>query len=166
MRRFGLQALYVSVLYVLQSSLLPIFAWHEISADLLLVTVVSVSFLRGSQEGVAFGFFAGLLQDLATGTFFGVNIFSKMVIGYGCGAFTRQFIKEQYFLPVFSVIAASAANYFIILMFMILLGYRFDWREQIYGLLLPMAVFNAFFAFPVHYWTRRLFEYLGVKVGE
>ena len=163
MRRFGTQALFVIVLYVIQSSILPLLAWHEISADLLLIAVVSVSFLRGSRDGAAFGFFAGLLQDLATGTFFGVDIFSKMVIGYGCGAFTRHFFKEQYFLPVFSVVAASAANYFIILLFMILLGYRFEWVEQISGLLLPMTAFNAIFALPVHFWTRKMIERLDAK---
>ena len=77
MKKYGAWALFTVVLYVLQSSILPLIAWHEISADLLLVAVVSVSILRGSQEGVTFGFFAGLLQDLATGTFFGVDIFSK-----------------------------------------------------------------------------------------
>lgn len=163
MKRLGAQALYVIVLYVIQSSILPLLAWREISADLLLVAVVSVSFLQGSRAGVTFGFFAGLLQDLATGTFFGVDIFSKMVIGYGCGAFARHFFKEQYLLPVFSVIAASAANYFIILLFMILLGYRFDWMEQISGLLLPMTAFNAIFAIPVHMWTQKLSERFGAK---
>ncbi len=163
MKKFSVQALYVIVLYVIQSSLLPLLAWHEISADLLLVAVVSVSFLQGSRSGAMFGFCAGLLQDLATGTFFGVDIFSKMVIGYGCGAFTRHFFKEQYLLPVFSVIAASVANYFIILLFMILLGYRFDWMEQISGLLLPMTVFNSVFALPVHLWTRKLSERFGAK---
>ena len=82
MKKYGAWALFTVVLYVMQSSILPLISWHEISADLLLVAVVSVSILRGSQEGVTFGFFAGLLQDLATGTFFGVDIFSKMVIGY------------------------------------------------------------------------------------
>lgn len=158
MKKFGAWALFTVVLYVLQSSVLPLIAWHEISADLLLAAVVSVSFLRGSQAGAMLGFFAGLVQDLATGTFFGVDIFSKMLIGYGCGAFTRHFIKEQFFLPVFSVVAASAANYFIILLFMILLGYRFDWVEQLSGLLIPMMAYNAVFAFPVHYWTRRMCE--------
>ncbi|MBR1552647.1 MAG: rod shape-determining protein MreD [Schwartzia sp.] len=163
MKMCGVQALFVIVLYVIQSSLLPLIAWHEISADLLLVAVVSVSFLRGSRAGVMFGFCAGLLQDLATGTFFGVDIFSKMVIGYGCGAFARHFFKEQYLLPVFSVLAASAANYFIVLMFMILLGYRFDWMEQISGLLLPMTAFNAVFALPVHFWTKKVYERFGAK---
>ena len=67
------------------------------------------------------------------------------------------------FFSVFSVVAASAANYFIILMFMILLGYRFDWKDQLSELLLPMVVFNAVFAFPVHFWTRRLFERFDAK---
>ena len=35
MKKIGAQALYVIVLYVIQSSLLPLIAWHEISADLL-----------------------------------------------------------------------------------------------------------------------------------
>ena len=48
-------------------------------------------------------------------------------------------------------------------MFMILLGYRFDWKDQLSELLLPMVVFNAVFAFPVHYWTRRLSERFGAK---
>ena len=158
MKKIGAWALFTVVLYVLQSSLVPLIGWHEISADLLLVAVVCVSVLRGSQEGVLFGFFAGLLQDLATGTFFGVNIFSKMVIGYGTGAFSRHFVKEQVFLPLLAVVGASVANYFIILMFMMLLGYRFDWMEQVSGLLLPMTAYNAVFAFPVHLWTRKLAE--------
>ena len=158
MKKYGAWALFTVVLYVMQSSILPLIAWHEISADLLLVAVVSVSILRGSQEGVTFGFFAGLLQDLATGTFFGVDIFSKMVIGYACGAFSRHFVKEQFFLPLFAVVAASVANYFILLLFMILLGYRFDWMEQFSGLLLPMTAYNAAFAFPVHFWARKMSE--------
>ena len=158
MKKFGAWALFMVVLYVLQSSVIPLIAWHEISADLLLVAVVSVSMLKGSREGVMFGFLAGLLQDLATGTFFGVDIFSKMVIGYGCGAFSRHFIKEQFFLPVFAVVAASVANYFIILMFMMLMGYRFEWMEQVSGLLLPMAAYNTVFALPVHLSTRKLSE--------
>ncbi len=163
MKKAGAWVLFTIVLYVLQSSLIPLISWHEISADLLLVAVVSVSFLQGKREGVLFGFFAGLLQDLATGTFFGVDIFSKMVIGYVCGVFSHQFVKEQLFWPVISTVAASAANYFIILMFMILLGYRFDWLEQLSGLLIPMIVYNAVFAFPVHFWTRKLSERLNVK---
>lgn len=158
MKKIGAWALFTVVLYVLQSSLVPLIGWHEISADLLLVAVVCVSVLRGSQEGVLFGFLAGLLQDLATGTFFGVNIFSKMVIGYGTGAFSRHFVKEQVFLPLLAVVGASVASYFIILMFMMLLGYRFDWMEQVSGLLLPMTAYNAVFAFPVHLWTRKLAE--------
>ena len=72
---------FMLLLYVGQSSLLPFIAFHGVSADLLLLLVVSVAFLRGAKVGALVGFLAGLLQDLATGTFFGVDIFAKMLIG-------------------------------------------------------------------------------------
>ncbi len=161
MKRHGLWGLFILGLYVIQSSLLPLIGWHEISADLLLVAVVLVSFIRGSREGVVFGFCAGMLQDLATGSFFGVNIFSKMLIGYGSGTFLRHVFKEQTLVPVLAVTAASVVNYFIVLLFMILMGYRFDWMEQLSGLLIPMMAYNTVFAFPVLYWTRKISDRQG-----
>ena len=163
MKRAGAWALFAVFLYVTESSLLPLIGWREISADLLLAAVVSVSFLLGSREGVVFGFFAGLLQDLATGTFFGVNVFCKMVIGYGVSVFSGNFVKEQVFLPVLSVMAATAANYLMTLLFMILMGYDFGWRTQLYGVLLTTTVYNAVFALPVHFMTRKLIERLDAK---
>lgn len=163
MKKATIWACFFLTLYVLQSSLLPLIAWREISADLLLVAVVSVSFFYGSHWGVCFGFCAGLFQDLATGTFFGIDIFSKMIIGYTCGAFSRNVFKEQMLLPVFSVIVASVVNYFVILLFMLLLGYRFDWMRQISGLLLPTAMYNAVFAFPIYFCIQRLSDALKEK---
>lgn len=163
MKKIGIWALFIIVLYVLQTSVLPLAGWREISADLLLVAIVSVSFYYGNLWGAFLGFMAGLLQDLATGTFFGVDIFSKMLIGYACGTFSRNVFKEQALLPVISVIIASAANYFIILLFMILLGYRFDWMQQLSGLLLPMMMYNAVFAFPIYFCVQRLSAWLNVK---
>ena len=142
MKKFGAQALYVIVLYVIQSSLLPLLSWHEISADLLLVAVVSVSFLRGSREGAAFGFCAGLLQDLATGTFLGIHAFSQLLIGMFFGRFSDRVFKEQFFLPVFASVAAIVANYFILALLMVLLGYRFNLVSSLQTMLLPMLIYQ------------------------
>jgi rod shape-determining protein MreD len=76
---------------------MPFISIHGISADLLLLFVVSVSFQKGSRNGSLVGFLSGLLQDLATGTFFGINIFIKMIVGYVCGRFSKQVFKEQFF---------------------------------------------------------------------
>ena len=73
--------------YVLQSSILPLLSWHGICADLMLLVTVSFAFLRGKHLGTLMGFLTGLLQDLASGTFFGVNAFSKLLAGYSRNSF-------------------------------------------------------------------------------
>lgn len=153
----------VGALFVVQSSLLPMIAYHGTSADLLLAFVVSFAFLRGSRLGVLGGFFAGLLQDLATGTFFGTNIFCKMIIGYICGAFSNRVFKEQIFLPILSVALASALNYLILALLMVLLGYRFDLLVHASHVLLPMVIYNVLFALPVHYFVYMMCEWLKEK---
>lgn len=49
-------------LYVGQSSLLPLIAFRGVSADLLLLMVVSVAFLHGAKVGTLVGFIAGLYK--------------------------------------------------------------------------------------------------------
>ena len=102
-RKFLVWFVFVLILYVIQSSLLPFISIHGISADLLLLFVVSLSFQKGRRNGALIGFLSGLLQDLATGTFFGINVFIKMIVGYVCGRFSRQVYKEQFFLVIVAV---------------------------------------------------------------
>lgn len=141
---------FVLMLYVLQSSLLPLLAYRGISVDILLLLVVSYSFLRGHKQGVFMGFMAGLLQDLATGTFFGVNIFAKMAIGYGCGYFSRRLFEEQLMLPLMAVATSTVVHYLITLVFFLLLGYMVDLFQHWQLFLLPMLLYNMVFALPVH----------------
>ena len=160
MKRFSLWAAFVAGLYVMQSSILPLLAYHGISANLLLLLTVSFAFLRGARYGVLMGFCAGLLQDLATGTFFGVDVFSYMSIGFVCGKFSDQVFKDQVFLPLLASIMATVANYFLLLLFMLLLGYRFQVAFHIQEVLLPMLCWQFLFAYPVHKATLEMDKYI------
>lgn len=156
---------FMLLLYVGQSSLLPFIAFRGVSADLLLLLVVSVAFLRGAKMGALVGFLAGLLQDLATGTFFGVDIFAKMVIGYGCGYFSRRLFKEQMMLPLMAVVAATGLQYVIWLVFSWLLGYPVPLWTHWRHLLLPMLAHNVVFALPVHVGVSKLSSWMQEKKG-
>lgn len=158
MRKFGLWAAFVMGLYVLQSSILPLLSYHGISPNLMLLLTVSYAFLRGMRYGTLMGFCAGLLQDLATGTFFGIDVFSFMAIGCICGKFSDQVFKEQLFLPLTVSLVATAAHYFILAFFMFLLGFRFHFILHMQSVLLPMLCYQFVFAYPVHraaYWMDR-----------
>ena len=160
-RRIFLWLLFVSLLFVLQTSFLPLFSWYGISANLMLLLTLSWSLLYGPRLGAFMGFMTGLLPGLATGTFLGMDMFAFMIIGYICGAFSRNVFKDQVFLPVMAAVTATFAHYFLVLVLMLLLGYRFNLLSHVLHVLLPMLCFNIVFAYPVHraackmqQWTR------------
>ena len=150
MSAFRKWAAFVVGLYVLQSSILPLMAFHGISPNLMLLLSVSFAFLRGTKHGVLMGFCVGLLQDLATGTFFGVHVFSYMLIGLVCGKFSGQVFKDQLFLPLIASVFATAFHYFVMVGFVFLLGYRFHPMPHMQYMLLPMLCYQFVFSYPVH----------------
>ena len=150
MREFGIWAAFAAGLYVLQTSLLPIIAYHGVSPNLMLLLTVSFAFLRGTRQGGLMGFLTGLMQELSTGTFFGLCSFSQTLLGLFCGRFANRVFKEQFSLPVLTSLGATAFNYFILALLMVLLGYRFNLVGQLQFTLLPMLVYQLACAYPVH----------------
>lgn len=155
MKKFFKLALTILALYALQTSLLPLIAVNGISPDLMLLATVSYAFLRGAKQGALMGFCIGLLEDLSSGTFLGINAFTKLVIGLFFGRFSEGVFKEQFFLPVFASVGATLLNYFILAIIMLLLGYRFNPLGTMELALLPMLLYQLAFAYPVH---RLLYE--------
>ena len=150
MKIFGLWTLLTAFFYVLQTSLLPIFAYNGISTNFMLLLTVSTAFLLGSKKGIFMGFAAGLLQDLTTGSFFGCSIFSYMLLGLMCGKFATHVFREQFPVPVLTSIPAAAFHYGVMLAFVLMFGYRIDLKFGAEHVLLPMCIYQFIFAYPVH----------------
>ena len=89
-RRIFFWLAFVIALFVLQTSFFPVFSWNGVSVNLMLVLTVSWSLLYGARRGAFLGFMTGLLQDLVTGMFFGMDVFALTIIGYATGAFSRN----------------------------------------------------------------------------
>ena len=141
MNHFGRVAALVLGLYVLQTSLLPFAAYHGISPNLMLLLTVSAAFLRGPRDGIMMGFVTGRLPAVSPGTL----------------------CREQFFLPVLASVPAMAADYFILALLMVLLGYRFNPVSSMQTMLLPMLIYQLAFAYPVHRLTYALDQKLREK---
>lgn len=162
MKSFFIWGTVLIVSLILQSTLLPVLAYAGIHADLLLIVVISLSLLLGKDHGAVIGFTAGLLQDLASGTFFGMNTFSKMILGYFFGMAERQVFKEHMFLPIMAMVCATIGNCFITAVIMLLLGYQFNLFNNMVTMLVPLLAYHVILAFPIHkliyrinLWTKR-----------
>lgn len=148
--------LFVTV--VLQSTILPLLAVHGVWPDLLLLVVVSSSLLLGKEHGVGIGFFSGLLQDLASGNIFGLNILSKLATGYCFGMAERKVFKDHILLPVMTVAMATLFNSAIMLAVLFVLGYRVEFLPVVLHKILPLLVYNIVFSIPVHQIVYRLIQ--------
>ena len=134
MKIIGLWTALLVLCYALQTSLLTFVSYDGFSANLMLLLTVSVAFLRGHEQGIFFGFMAGLLQDATAGSYFGVATFSYMTIGLIFGKFSVNLFREQSLLPVISSIPARQID---LVKFM-----RHDFW--------PAAIMQILLAYPVH----------------
>lgn len=139
---------------VFQATLLPLIAFHGARPDLPLMIAVSFGLLRGREHGVGAGFFGGLIQDLASGNIFGLNILPKLAVGYLAGTMERNVFKENILLPVMAVIAATFISGALTICLLFVLELKADILAALVNISLT-AGYNALLAIPVHrlvYW--------------
>lgn len=150
MRVIGLWIMLLVLCYALQTSLLPLINFDGFSANLMLLLTSSVAYLCGHKYGVFFGFMAGLLQDLTTGSYFGLSIFSYMTVGLIFGKFSVNLFREQSLLPVISALPALAFHCAIMIAFLFLLGRQVDLVHFMKFDFWPAAIMQVVLSYPVH----------------
>ena len=146
----------ILALFVIQSSFLPLFHIHSVGPDLLLLTLLSYSFFNGKTKGAGCGFFIGIFQDLASGTFFGYNTLTKILIGVGAGSISSRSFRDNFLIPIFLAFMGTIASYLIMLLLTLLQGYRFNLVLHIVEFLPYMLIYNLIFAYPIHFLVRRI----------
>ncbi|MBQ7453504.1 MAG: rod shape-determining protein MreD [Selenomonadaceae bacterium] len=159
MKVIGLWTLTVIICYALQTSLLPYINFDGFSANLLLLMTVSVAIERGHKVGTFFGFVVGLLQDLTSGSYFGLAIFSYMTIGLVFGKSSVNLFREKSLLPVVSSVPALALHFAITIFFLFLLGRRIDLIQFMKFDFWPAAIMQVILSYPVHRIVDALNEY-------
>ena len=159
MKVFGLWAMLIVLGYALQTSLLTFLSFDGFSANLMLLLTVSVAYLRGYKVGVFFGFIAGILQDLTTGSYFGLATFSYMTVGLVFGRFSVNLFRDQSLLPVISALPALALHFAVMIIFLLMLGRQIDFVRFLKFDFWPTAIMQVVLAYPVHRIVQSLNEY-------
>ena len=98
--RLLITALMVFINFILQTTLLQMFAIRGVLPNTALIIAVSYALLRGSREGAFVGIGAGLLQDIFFGGTLGAYALLYAVLAVLFGRSQRDFYRENYLLPV------------------------------------------------------------------
>ena len=123
--------------------------------NLLLVTLVSVSLLRGAVFGAVAGFSAGLLADTGVFGTLGFTALLLTLAGYWTGRYGETTGRDRAHAPLLSIAVITVLYQISALVLRYMLGEPAP-AHHIFAALLPTVVLNLILTVPVYALTRRL----------
>ncbi|HEV8687296.1 MAG TPA: rod shape-determining protein MreD [Gaiellaceae bacterium] len=124
--------------------------------DLVLVTLVAISLLRGAIVGALAGFFVGLLLDTAYLGRIGETSFLLTIAGYWIGRYGETTGRDRSHAPLLSVGVITILYAAGALALHIVLGDPVDARLVMLDSLVPGALLNLLLTVPVYAVVRRI----------
>ena len=121
-----------------------------VTADLFLIFTVVVAMGRGSMEGAIFGFFAGLIADIAFFQPLGVRALIYVLAGYFVGMFVARFGTMTPWGVLFLAGGTSFVAQFVFGLFQYIMGPQADFLTMVGTQMLPEAILDALIAVPVY----------------
>ena len=123
--------------------------------DVLLVSLVSLSLLRGSVVGAVGGFFAGLLVDTATLGMLGLSSLVLTLAGYWIGRYGETTGRDRAHAPFLSVAVVTVLYELGLLVVHFVLGESAP-AGAVVRSLVPAIVLNLIITAPIYALVRRL----------
>ena len=156
MRRKAVIAVLIILCFILQCTVFQALALAGISPNLLLIVTTSLGFMRGEKEGMAVGFFCGLLTDIFFGSLFGFYALLYMFLGYGSGLFHMMFYDEDIKLPMVWIALSELVYGLSVYFFMFLMRSKFDFGFYFTHIILPELVYTVALTLVMYRLIRRL----------
>jgi len=117
--------------------------------DFALIIVVFYAIFNGYEKGGLLGLALGLMEDLMTGRFIGVNAICKGLIGFSVGFSREHLLKNNFAIPILMVFFSTFANALLYGGFSVLIGSNMN-LVQLMLSTIPNMVYNMVFA-PIFY---------------
>ncbi len=151
----------VVVALVLELVLANILGLNTIKPDLMLIVVICMSFISGTEEGTITGFAGGLLKDIFSVHFLGFNALVKTSIGYIAGVIRAKiFSQHLMWIVAISTFIFTFMNNLIIYFLLNALHSNYDFAILLKRFILTQAIINSILAPFVFMGIMKLFSYL------
>ncbi len=128
---------------IIQATIISHFPIWGVFADLPLLVVIGWGLMRGSREGLIWGFVAGVAVDLFSGAPFGAATFGLMAVGALAGLGQSTVFRSQLLWPPVAVGLATIVYDLLFLLVVWISGYRVSWLETLFYRAAPSAALNA-----------------------
>ncbi len=150
--RFVLLALLPLLAIFLQSTFFASYSIKGVVPDLVLVFIIFYALLNGAEKGARYGLLCGLLEDLYTGRFIGMNTLSKAATAYIIGRLQHQVFTENVAVGVISVIVGSIINSLLLLVLAWAYFAAFNIDLGLFINFVYQVIYNVLLTTPIYIW--------------
>ena len=112
---FLLNVFFISLLFLFQTTILHSFTMFGVRPDMVLILTFLIAVSLGGDKGATAGFALGLIQDCLSSSIFGINAFSKGVVGFIFGNLREKIFFDNFFSRLIFVVLAALIDAAIIL---------------------------------------------------
>jgi rod shape-determining protein MreD len=155
--------IYASILLLIsvaliQSTVMPHLTLWGVKPDLMLLVVISWSLLRGSREGIVWGFIGGLCLDLFSGAPLGLSALALLIVSFFSGLGEATVFRTHIILPLATVFFASFIYDLVFLLALRTLGWSVAWLDSFIRFVLPVSLLNVLLiplVYPAMRWLHR-----------
>ncbi|MBQ2836859.1 MAG: rod shape-determining protein MreD [Peptococcaceae bacterium] len=134
---------------VLQDTVFNVISIAEGKPDFVLILVVFYALFHGPVQGGILGVVFGLMEDLMTGRFIGLNAICKGLTGFVIGILSERLYKNNFTIPVLTVFLSTFLQSVIYLLCGALIGLNLE-GARLMMVSISDAVYNIVFS-PVFY---------------
>ncbi len=145
---------------LLQSTILNRFPIWGARMDLVLMTTILLSLLRGARFGAGYGFASGFLQDVLSGQFIGANALTKMSIGYLAGSVQERLFQDNPITPILVVMVGTFVHELLFWSVLGIFGRTIPFTTAFSRLVLPVVMMNSILSPVVFYLLKRFDRFL------
>lgn len=134
----------IIICFVLQCTVFYKISFAGIIPNLMIVLTSVYGFMRGEKDGIAAGFFCGLLMDIFFGNFLGFYALILMYIGFLNGKFNGIFYPEDIKLPIGLIVASDISYGIICYLLLFMLRGKFEFWYYLTRVILPETLYTIF----------------------
>lgn len=140
---------------VLQDTVFNVISVAEGKPDFVLILVVFFALFHGHVQGGLLGIVFGLMEDLMTGRFIGLNAICKGLVGFLIGLMSERFYKNNFFIPVATIFVSTFLSSMIYLLCSMMIGLNIEGvrlmmvsvSDAVYNIVFSPFFYAAFYHF-------------------
>ena len=128
---------------VLQSSVCCNFTLKHTMPDLMMIIVVTVAYLKGSNAGILYGFCAGMILDLTYGTHLGFGALLYLLAGFLAGLFHKFYRKDDNITPLLLIAACLFLQLNVYYITEFVIQGKAEYSFYLMNIMLPKIVYTV-----------------------